>query len=122
MSPVYEVVAEKGPEHERIFDVQAIWQGVVLGHGSGSHKQQAEFEAAREALGKKTINPDRSPQQPRSPRKLSGLQQMPERVEIFARRRRPSKMSRDRFSHKLLGLRDRLFQRQARRKTSRNRR
>jgi ribonuclease-3 len=48
--PVYEVVAEKGPEHERIFEVQALWQGVVIGHGSGRHKQQAEFEAARDAL------------------------------------------------------------------------
>lgn len=51
--PVYEVVAEKGPEHERIFEVQALWQGVVLGHGSGRHKQQAEFEAARDALRRK---------------------------------------------------------------------
>ena len=47
---------------------------------------------------------------------------MPERVEIFARRQRPPKMLRDRFSHKLLGPPDRLFQRQAGRNTSGNRR
>ena len=39
-----------GPEHERHFNIEVRVAGEVLGHGSGSSKQEAEKEAAREAL------------------------------------------------------------------------
>jgi ribonuclease-3 len=49
-SPVYELVSESGPEHDKRFVVQAIWEGIVLGRGSGRSKKQAETAAAVEAL------------------------------------------------------------------------
>ncbi|HEY6111791.1 MAG TPA: ribonuclease III [Chthoniobacterales bacterium] len=49
-SPVYELISESGPEHDKIFVVQAVWEGVVLGRGTGRSKKQAETAAAVEAL------------------------------------------------------------------------
>jgi ribonuclease-3 len=49
-SPVYEVVAQSGPEHEKTFVVEARWEGLILGKGSGRNKKQAETAAAEEAL------------------------------------------------------------------------
>ena len=53
ISPVYETVSESGPEHEKTFVVRAIWEGVVLGEGTGRNKKQAETAAAEEALKSK---------------------------------------------------------------------
>jgi ribonuclease-3 len=49
-SPVYETVSESGPEHEKMFVVKAVWEGIVLGQGTGRSKKQAETAAAEEAL------------------------------------------------------------------------
>jgi ribonuclease-3 len=49
-SPVYEVVSQSGPEHEKTFVVRAIWESIVLGDGTGRSKKQAETAAALEAL------------------------------------------------------------------------
>jgi ribonuclease-3 len=49
-SPVYELVSQTGPEHAKTFVVQAVWEGVVLGQGSGRSKKNAETAAALEAL------------------------------------------------------------------------
>jgi ribonuclease III len=49
-SPVYELLSQSGPEHDKTFVVQAIWEGLVLGQGSGHSKKQAETAAALEAL------------------------------------------------------------------------
>jgi ribonuclease-3 len=49
-SPVYEVISQSGPEHEKFFVVEARWEGTVLGKGSGRNKKQAETAAAEEAL------------------------------------------------------------------------
>ncbi len=49
-SPVYELVTQSGPEHEKTFVVQAVWEGIVLGQGSGRSKKQAETAAALEAM------------------------------------------------------------------------
>ena len=49
-SPVYELVSQSGPEHEKTFVVQAVWEGIVLGQGSGRSKKQAETAAALEAM------------------------------------------------------------------------
>ena len=49
-SPIYELVSESGPEHEKTFVSQVVWEGIVLGQGSGRSKKQAETVAALEAL------------------------------------------------------------------------
>lgn len=48
--PRYEVVAEEGPSHERLFTVQALVDGTPLGQGEGRSKKAAEQAAAEEAL------------------------------------------------------------------------
>ena len=49
-SPVYELVSQSGPEHEKTFISQVTWEGIVLGQGSGRSKKQAETAAALEAM------------------------------------------------------------------------
>jgi ribonuclease III len=49
-SPVYELLSQSGPEHDKTFVVQAVWEGIVLGRGSGRSKKQAETAAALEAM------------------------------------------------------------------------
>jgi ribonuclease III len=49
-SPVYELISQSGPEHEKTFVVQAVWEGIILGQGSGRSKKQAETVAALEAM------------------------------------------------------------------------
>ncbi|HXA55732.1 MAG TPA: putative dsRNA-binding protein [Solirubrobacteraceae bacterium] len=46
----YEVTAERGPPHERVFEVSASVEGRPLGSGSGRSKKHAEQQAAREAV------------------------------------------------------------------------
>lgn len=49
-APVYRVVRDEGPDHSKVFTVQ-VWGGrKALGVGQGKSKQQAEKEAARQAL------------------------------------------------------------------------
>lgn len=48
--PYYAVIAEKGPPHARIFEIQVLFRGKVFGTGKGRNKKDAEQEAAREAL------------------------------------------------------------------------
>jgi ribonuclease III len=49
-SPVYELISQTGPEHDKTFVVQAVWEKIVLGRGSGRSKKQAETAAAVQAL------------------------------------------------------------------------
>lgn len=49
-SPAYEVISQSGPEHEKTFLVEAKWEGIVIGKGSGRNKKQAETAAAEEAF------------------------------------------------------------------------
>ena len=49
-SPIYELVSQSGPEHEKTFVSQVVWEGIVVGHGSGRSKKQAETAAALEAM------------------------------------------------------------------------
>lgn len=46
----YVVVAESGPPHDRMFDVEARVDGQALGSGSGNSKKAAEQAAAEKAL------------------------------------------------------------------------
>jgi ribonuclease-3 len=52
---VYDVVAELGPPHDRVFEVVALVADRRIGSGSGRSKKQAEQEAARAALA---LEPD----------------------------------------------------------------
>jgi ribonuclease III len=48
--PTYEVISATGPEHAKTFVVEVRWEGNALGRGTGSSKQAAEVEAAKDAL------------------------------------------------------------------------
>jgi ribonuclease III len=60
-SPVYELISQSGPEHEKTFVVQAVWEGIVLGQGSGRSKKQAETAAALEAIKLKSWQKNAKP-------------------------------------------------------------
>ncbi len=49
-SPVYEIISQAGPEHQKMFVAKVIWDGLELGSGRGSSKKQAETAAALSAL------------------------------------------------------------------------
>ncbi len=49
--PIYHVVAEEGPPHERLFVVEVWAEGNLLGVGTGPSRKEAEFSAAGKALG-----------------------------------------------------------------------
>ena len=46
----YEVTAEAGPPHERVFEVAAMVEGHAVANGSGRSKKEAEQAAAAAAL------------------------------------------------------------------------
>ena len=48
--PVYVVVSEDGPEHNKVFTIEARAVDEVLGIGTGTSKKEAEMNAARDAL------------------------------------------------------------------------
>ncbi len=50
--PKYEVVAEKGPVHDRTFFTEVEINRKIWGKGTGSSKKKAELAAAEEALKK----------------------------------------------------------------------
>lgn len=49
-APVYEIVAEKGPQHERVYEAVVRWNGKDLARGTAPSKRAAEAEAAKNAL------------------------------------------------------------------------
>jgi ribonuclease-3 len=49
-TPYYSVVAEEGPDHEKIFTVEVKIQNRTMGVGTGYSKKRAEQEAAQQAL------------------------------------------------------------------------
>jgi ribonuclease III len=48
--PIYRIVAEMGPDHEKLFVTEIAVGGKVLGKGAGKSKKQSEQEAAKQAL------------------------------------------------------------------------
>ena len=50
LTPAYRIVEAEGPDHARIFTVEVLAGDMVIGRGTGRSKQQAEKEAARDAL------------------------------------------------------------------------
>jgi len=53
--PRYKMVSQTGPDHEKRFCVSVSVQGVAVGHGEGKTKKEAEQQAAKVALEKRTI-------------------------------------------------------------------
>ena len=51
VTPIYRTVAIEGPAHDRIFTVDVLVDGQVMGRGSGQSKRVAQQLAARQALG-----------------------------------------------------------------------
>jgi ribonuclease-3 len=48
--PEYRIAGEAGPDHRKVFSVEVVVDGEVLGAASGRAKKEAEQEAARMAL------------------------------------------------------------------------
>ncbi|MFZ5437553.1 MAG: ribonuclease III [Patescibacteria group bacterium] len=49
-TPVYDVIAEQGPDHDKTFTVEVKVNNQVVGKGTGKSKQLAQQEAASQAL------------------------------------------------------------------------
>lgn len=50
--PVYKVLKEEGPEHDKIFYIEVKINEKISGKGKGKNKKEAEQNAAKEALKK----------------------------------------------------------------------
>jgi ribonuclease-3 len=50
--PEYRVVDESGPDHEKAFVVELLWDGEAFARGQGPSKREAQRKAAKEALKK----------------------------------------------------------------------
>lgn len=53
ITPTYKVLEEWGPDHARHFIIGVFLDKTLIAKGEGSSKQEAELEAAKEALGVK---------------------------------------------------------------------
>lgn len=53
VTPAYEVIDEWGPDHARNFKIGVFLDKEMIGTGQGPSKQEAQQEAARDALAKK---------------------------------------------------------------------
>lgn len=50
LTPVYKVLTEEGPDHDKVFTLGVFVGEKLMGKGNGSSKQNAQQEAARAAL------------------------------------------------------------------------
>lgn len=50
VTPIYKVLSEEGPDHEKTFIVGVFVNGKLIGQGSGPSKQTAQVQAADAAL------------------------------------------------------------------------
>lgn len=50
VTPVYKVVSESGPDHDKHFTIAVFFGDEEVAHGKGKSKQEAEQAAARQAL------------------------------------------------------------------------
>ena len=51
----YILIDERGPAHDRTFEVEVRFNGLLLGRGIGKSKKQAEEAAAADALSKRSV-------------------------------------------------------------------
>lgn len=49
-TPTYRTISARGPDHDKVFEVEVLVNGHICGHGSGHSKQAAAKAAARDAL------------------------------------------------------------------------
>ena len=49
-TPIYKVLAEEGPDHDKMFTIGVFVNGVIRGKGSGPSKQIGQQQAAERAL------------------------------------------------------------------------
>lgn len=49
-TPTYRITSTEGPDHKRLFEAVVTWKGRDLATGSGRSKQEAQVDAARQAL------------------------------------------------------------------------
>lgn len=49
-APIYEILSQTGPEHQKTFQCRVIWENIELARGTGRSKKQAEVAAATLAL------------------------------------------------------------------------
>ncbi len=54
ITPSYDVLEEKGPDHQKSFVMGVFLNNNIIGKGSGQSKKEAEEEAAKESLNKKS--------------------------------------------------------------------
>ncbi len=54
-TPVYKVLEEAGPDHDKFFTLGVYVKGELMGRGGGHSKQLAQQEAARAALAKYAV-------------------------------------------------------------------
>ena len=47
---LYTLIAERGPDHDKEFDMCVSIDDIISGYGTGKNKKQAEQQAARDAL------------------------------------------------------------------------
>ena len=52
-TPYYELIKDEGPDHDKIFVMGVYVDEKLIAEGTGSSKQKAEDEAAKNALKKK---------------------------------------------------------------------
>lgn len=52
VTPIYKIIKEEGPDHNKEFEVGVYINDIIAGRGKGSSKQRAEQNAALNALGK----------------------------------------------------------------------
>lgn len=52
ITPVYKVLGENGPDHDKVFEVGVFVNDELMGKGEGPSKQEAEAKAAESALPK----------------------------------------------------------------------
>ena len=50
VTPTYAVIGETGPDHQKEFEVAAQLNGETVGTGKGTSKQEAQVQAAQNAL------------------------------------------------------------------------
>jgi len=50
VTPLYKVLAESGPDHEKVFTMGVFLGNELIAEGNGASKQEAEQDAARKAL------------------------------------------------------------------------
>ncbi len=52
LTPTYQMLDEVGPAHKRMFTMGVYYGDKLIANGSGPSKQEAELEAAKNALKK----------------------------------------------------------------------